>query len=544
MHSHIVKIAFLSLTLLFVRCAQVVPLSGGNKDEEPPKLLEAIPLNASTNFTASVVTLKFNEFITLKQISSELLVSPSLKNNPEIEADGKKVRIKLKKEDLRPNTTYKIFFGNAIADMHEGNSLKGFEYIFSTGPTIDTLKLSGNVISAFENEEPGETVVGLYIKSDITNDSFVCKKRPDYVTRGDAKGGFKFSYLPNVDYALVAFTDKNKNFTYEKDAEKIAFSSDAVHPLKDTNPQIRLFSEIPSKLFIKRSAIVYAGKLQVIYNKRSKFKVELLKKNETVFYYEDAQSERDTLNIFYTSKADSIQLSIKSLLQDRADTLRLLLPKTKAFKAKSLVLDPNFDNGVLERESPLILRSNNLLDEVKLAKNKFSMKYKKDSIEVNEALDMTLIDPLHLEVNNKLQEGIDYRIIADTAAVFDQQGRYNDSLKIDVKLRTKAELGHLSLNMLFNLKQSYIVQLLGEKGKVELERTVSFSLSSSNKVKLDLEGVKPGTYSVKVIFDTNENNKWDTGDLMKKKQPENVFFSNKQIKVMPDWDVEEEIRVN
>jgi hypothetical protein len=544
MHSHIVKIVFLSVALLFVRCAQVVPLSGGNRDEEPPKLLEAVPMNSSTNFSVELVTLRFNEFITLKQITSELLVSPSLKNNPEIEADGKKVKIRLKKADLKPNTTYKIYFGNAIADMHEGNSLKGFEYVFSTGPNIDTLKMSGRISAAFENEDPGETVVGLYIKKDITNDSFVCKQRPDYVTRGGLKGDFKFSNLPDADYELVAFTDKNKNFTYEKDAEKIAFSSAPVHPLKDSFPQIRLFSEIPSKLFIKRSGVIYAGKVQVIYNKKSKFKVELLQKNETLLYQDRPELERDTLDLYYTSKSDSIQFSIKSLLQEKTDTVKMMLPRSKAFKAKSLVLDPNFDADVLERESPLILRSNTLLDEKKLDKSKFSWKYKKDTIQTKEALDLVLLDPLRLQVNNKLQEGINYTINADTAAVYDQAGRYNDSLKIDVKLRGKTELGHLILNMLFNLKQTYIVQLLGEGNKVALERSVSFSLSSSNTAKLDLEGVKPGTYSVKVIFDNNENKKWDTGDLIRKIQPENVFFSNKQIKVMPDWDVEEEIRVN
>ena len=56
-----------------------------------------------------------------------------LKITPEYEAQGKTIKIKLLNQFLEPGTTYRIDFGNAIADMNEGNVLENFAYIFSTG---------------------------------------------------------------------------------------------------------------------------------------------------------------------------------------------------------------------------------------------------------------------------------------------------------------------------------------------------------------------------------------------------------------------------
>jgi hypothetical protein len=48
---------------------------------------------------------------------------------------------------------------------------------------------------------------------------------------------------------------------------------------------------------------------------------------------------------------------------------------------------------------------------------------------------------------------------------------------------------------------------------------------------------------VKVIFDDNGNRKWDSGNLLSKRQPERVIINSKQIKVLSDWEIEEEIQI-
>jgi hypothetical protein len=143
-----------------------------------------------------------------------------------------------------------------------------------------------------------------------------------------------------------------------------------------------------------------------------------------------------------------------------------------------------------------------------------------------------------------LNENILYKLISDTAIFYNYQEKYNDSIKEKFERRKSTELGKLKLKVLLNAKQNYIVQLINIKGDVIKEESFSPSLSASNELSVVMEDIYPGNYKIKIIYDENSNKKWDTGDFMKRKQPEKVFISTKEIKILADWDVEEEIRVN
>ena len=94
---HFLKILILlCVCTIFVKCAQVVPLTGGARDETPPKLVEALPGVESKNFNGSVIILKFNEFVILKDLKNQLIISPGFTAEPEISVEGKKVKIELK----------------------------------------------------------------------------------------------------------------------------------------------------------------------------------------------------------------------------------------------------------------------------------------------------------------------------------------------------------------------------------------------------------------------------------------------------------------
>lgn len=169
--------------------------------------------------------------------------------------------------------------------------------------------------------------------------------------------------------------------------------------------------------------------------------------------------------------------------------------------------------------------------------------YKKDSALIKEPLKGKLIAPYKLEISNKLAEGINYILKIDTSAFFDYNGKYNDSIKTNFKLHGKADFGKVTLKLLLNKKQAYIVQLINDKELVVKEKFISLSLSSSNAENIDFEGILPGNYMVKILFDDNENKKWDAGNYLMHKQPEKVIIHPKQLKVISDWDVEEEILI-
>lgn len=529
--------------LIFQRCAQVVPLSGGERDTAAPKLEEAIPAQAATGFTSNVIILRFNEYVQIKDLKNQLLISPKLKTEPEFEAQGKKIKITLKKEELLPNTTYKIYLGKAIADMTEGNTLNGFEYVFSTGNMIDSLKLNGNVKETFNCKAVPDLVVGLFNVS-AWNDSTVFKTEPDYITKTNTDGNFTFSYLPDKPFRIVAFSDKNKNKMYDGEIEKVAFGDKPVDLRNDTLIQLGLFQEEPAKTFLKKKIAPFFGAAHLIYNQKSVFTVNLLNPGQKENITESRIGiEKDTITLFYHNITDTLGLLVKNIRNNLTDTIKLPLPKNLIARKKSLGYNSNIGSGVLNITSSPQITFISQLDTIKVNRNKFHLQYLKDSALVSEPAQIAFLDMNKIVVKNKISEGITYKLKVDSAALYDVNERYNDSILLSFKRENKTDLGKLTLKLLLNKKQAYIVQLVNDKDVVIKEHYLSFSLSSSNAASIDFTNVPPGSYYTKIIFDNNSDKKWNTGNYLSKKQAEEVFISSKQIKIVPDWDVEEEIIV-
>src|ERR1035437_7987231 len=170
-------------------CAQIMAPTGGPKDTLPPKLLVANPPQRTLNFKGNKITFSFDEYIQLDNVTQNMLVSPVPKTNPYIDYKLKTLTIKLK-DTLQPNTTYVINLGNSVKDLNEGNIYKNFTYIFSTGPYIDSMTLSGKVILAETGEV--DTLIQAYLYKDLS-DTAPLKKKPNYITRLDTAGRFTFT---------------------------------------------------------------------------------------------------------------------------------------------------------------------------------------------------------------------------------------------------------------------------------------------------------------------------------------------------------------
>src|ERR1700761_2403264 len=154
---------FLSfLTILIISgCANRQLPQGGPRDHDPPKLLKASPANQTRFFKAKTIQLDFDEYFKLNNIYTEISMSPTPAKLPEYKTKGRSLVINLK-DTLEANTTYVINFGKSIADVNEGNILKNFTYVFSTGAHIDSLSLSGNVINSLTGEKEKDATVMLF----------------------------------------------------------------------------------------------------------------------------------------------------------------------------------------------------------------------------------------------------------------------------------------------------------------------------------------------------------------------------------------------
>ena len=86
------KIFYIS-TLLLISCAKVVTPTGGPKDTEGPKVISVLPENKKTNFTTKNqdIRIKFDEFIQLKEVTKQIVMSPPQKESPEYLINGKEL---------------------------------------------------------------------------------------------------------------------------------------------------------------------------------------------------------------------------------------------------------------------------------------------------------------------------------------------------------------------------------------------------------------------------------------------------------------------
>ncbi|MBN9351822.1 MAG: Ig-like domain-containing protein [Chitinophagaceae bacterium] len=230
-------------------CAQIGMPVGGPRDTIPPNLVQATPPNFSTNFKSNKISLLFDEYIQLDNPLKNVIVSPLPKKNPFIDFKLKTVTVKLF-DTLKPNTTYSLQFGNTIKDLNEGNPLGNFDYVFSTGKSIDSLILEGDVFVA----ETGsvDTTLTILLHADLT-DSAVAKHRPDYITRPDRKGHFVFKFLHPGDYHIFAVKDEGGQFMYTSPLQLFAFYDSIVKPALTENAPIELYAFQAEKEAPKKS---------------------------------------------------------------------------------------------------------------------------------------------------------------------------------------------------------------------------------------------------------------------------------------------------
>lgn len=225
-------ILFIAVSLLPGGCANIVAPTGGPKDSLPPVLVQSLPKDSMRNFKDNKITFTFNEYVEVQSIQENLLVSPTPKINPVVDSKLRTVTVKIK-DTLEPNTTYSINFGNAIKDINEGNVLKNFTYVFSTGPAIDSLELHGRVIIAQTGKTDSTLVVMLHRNGD---DSAVIKERPRYMARLDSSGNFSFYHLPPGTFYVYALKDDGGQHRYLSKSQLFAFADKPVEISSKTTP--------------------------------------------------------------------------------------------------------------------------------------------------------------------------------------------------------------------------------------------------------------------------------------------------------------------
>ncbi len=567
------------------QCANPVSPGGGSKDEDPPQVVSSVPLNNSIFFDKKRISVTFDEFVKLKNPNQQVLISPPFATKPEYKMRGKTLMIDFE-EELFPNTTYTIFFGNAIVDITADNPLSNYLYAFSTGDHIDSLAIGGEVVNAFDLQPRADVFVMLFPPAidTIPQDSIPMLSRPLYVARTDEHGYFQLRNLSDRAYQLFALSDVNNNYLFDLPNEEIAFLDTLIRPEVFSLPVADTI--ITDTLLVKDgeriqdTAIISADSIQIedIYDKY--YQLFMFQQIDTVqrflgtevfyppkftlLYQFPAQdprywvinkdmgsdwkidrlsSGRDTLSVWLKDMSlDSLQIavadgdSIYDTVLIAFGSERKKYEKRKGRKKKDeenverMQIKTNARSRTIDLGKPFQLIMENPLERWDFSTTTFIAG--EDTLM---GAPFVLADSLatRFTLDYEMTEATSYEFIFPDSAFYTIYGLTNDSLQAKLKTAEIRDYGVLVLDIEIG-EHPYIVQLMDAKERV----LDTFYLTESEKLKL--EYLKPGKYLLKVIQDKWRNKRWDTGIYVDMRQPEKVYYFRGEVEIRANWDVEEQ----
>ena len=595
--------ALLMLMIVVYSCASMGNPDGGPYDEEPPKFVRSTPKPFAINSKEKKVTIEFDEFIKLEKAAEKVVVSPPQLEQPEIKASGRKVVVGLV-DSLRPNTTYTIDFADAIVDNNEGNPLGNYAFTFSTGTTIDTMEVSGTVLSASDLEPVKNIQVGLH--SDLSDSAFM-KKPFDRVSRTDSRGHFSIRGIAPGKYRIYALMDGNQIYLFDSKTEMIAFSDSIIIPaMEDAMRQDTIWKDsltidtiksVGYTRFLPDDIILRAFKEE--NDRQYLTRSERDKENHFVLTF-SAQAdtlptlkglnfdERDAFIIEKTDRNDSICYWIKDSLIYQMDTLEIQMDYLATDTLDRLV--PQTDTLFLANK---LTRAEREKLEAKAAEEKEKERKKKEkkgekiepeptkfltlNVDAPSAFDLdrnvylsfdepvASIDTaaIHMEIKkDSLWEEIPFLFVSDSVLPrkYEILAEWEPEKEYQLSIDSMAFKGVYGLHT-NKVKQTMKVKKLNEYGTILLNITGADStavvelLDGSGKVlrqqritpqnTADFYYLNPGTkFYIRLFNDRNGNGVWDTGKYSEHLQPEEVYYFPKVWEMKANFDFEENWNIN
>jgi len=567
------------LFILIGSCAKMSSPAGGPRDKVAPVVVKCTPVNGEKNFKGNKITVTFNEYVTLDQINEKLMVSPPMTKKPKVSLKGKSVVVEYD-DELKDSTTYTFYFQDAIRDLNEGNIIENYQFVFSTGPVIDSLSVTGNVYSAFSLDPPENALVMLYRNPD---DSAVMKQIPDYISKAGKNGYFRFDNVKEGKYRLYALVDADNSKNFNLADEEIAFMDTTIEissvknflpVIKDTvkitpgkikaadtiikKGEYRLFLFQPAKKMHYLSSSSRSAPYKLLYTLSMPpdtmgFDFTIPETGEKSYRIEKS-AEKDTILVWLTDSTLYTQPLISTLIgypftdstgniYQKRDTvtMRFIIPKTTRTRTKKTPfrVSSNLLGGSLKPGQQIIFKSQipfrtpdtskiRLYETEGANRKKTTYSFRQDST-----------NSCRMTFNANILQGKTYLFIADSAAFGSIYGDQSDSTGSKVIIRNEKTFGTLLMNIK-NYRGSRIIQLLTPEDKIVSERILRAD------AKVEFRYIDQGNYRLRVIYDLNSDGKWNTGDFMTRRQPEPVSFYGQELYIKEgwsednDWDISEQ----
>jgi hypothetical protein len=524
------------VVLVLYGCAAMQRPTGGPRDLTPPKLLKATPENMTRHFAEKSIRLDFDEYYKLQNQYQEISISPAMEKLPEYKISKKSLIIDFK-DTLLKNTTYVINFGKAIADINETNVMKNFTYVFSTGSHIDSLSISGSVVNSTTQEKEKDAIVMLF---PIKQDSLLFgKKKPTIYATTDSSGNFSLNNLREDTYRIYALKEASPDKIYNNDEELIGFLKKPIKVDKDTSGvRLNLFKQVPDKFRLtSQKRFDPDGKITMVFNK------PLVKPSVKILYppaldnqkIVDFNKTKDTAQLFLRNMDfDSLRVA---LFDDNKplDSVNYLKGRKEAFtRTISFKYNLNRDNK-LRPGSDLAITANFPIENF----NSSLISLKEDSVQLsNFDVEKDTSNNKTVILRNRYRPNSNYELIINEGAITDIYGDKNKRTGIKFQGDKPDNYSILTLKVRVpDDTKSYIVEIVNE------QKTILRSDVVTKNTSLIYKNYLTGKYTFRVIYDENRNGLWDSGKVKLKTYPENIWISDKEISLRPNWDAEETLDI-
>lgn len=532
---NIVLFTFLSglfIVLILQSCAQMANPPGGKKDTLAPKISESIPLNKSKNFKGKKIELTFNEYVGIRNLNQELLITPSVGTyQTKIRPQGLSI---LLDSNLKENTTYTFNFRNAIEDASERNVGKNIKLVFSTSNDIDSLQIKGNVKQLLTQKHPENVLVALYPWNDSLS---IQNTKPYYFVKTDTSGNYLLENLAKGKYYMAAFNDLNNNLLYNSNKESVDFITDKYIDLSK-NQELNFAISLQNQDSLKLSKTTSSAKT-VLYEFNRGIKSFSLQNAPNAQLYHQ-QEDNKNIRFYLLNQTSTDTIFVQANVTDSLDRKYKIPLKIKfrevTRKEKVQKLDLNF--------------------EVKPAPGKL--------LSPTDSLQIKFTKPVQQWASTgilfKTEEG-ETHTLPDQAFQWNQ---YQNNLTIRnayLPSRTKFELS-INKNAFIGVEadssQAYVQKMEWQDGEnygsidgqitgqntsnqfiVELIKADTFEpyMTVKTRKRFEFIHVEPGLYQIRVITDLNNNGYWDIGNFKQRKKSEPVHFFEGKIKLKANFQI-------
>ena len=579
--------------VMFHSCANMASPTGGAYDVTPPVVRSASPEFNSLRSTPKRIEIEFDENIKIKTPSEKVLITPPQQSLPVVRSVGRKAIVELN-DELLPNTTYTIDFTDAIVDNNEENPLENFVFSFSTGDQLDTLSVSGKVITAQELEPVTGIYVGIHSNFEdtaFTNTPF------ERISRTDSRGNFTVRGMAPGSYKVFALADLNRDYKYDNPQEAVAFLDSVIIPSTmpaqrqdtlfvdsitvDTILTVSYTRFLPDDLLLRSFLSDFQRQYLQKHERPEQHRINLFfaapttapaftllnpERSDDSWYVAERSAGNDTLMLWITDslvyQQDSIRMKIDYIRTDSlnkneivTDTLSFNIRRS-ARERQAETKEKEEKGDEEDEEKPVrfmgintnVQSSFELFNPLRiefeqpviLFDSSFVRLYKEvDSLfePVPFLLETVLFNPRKYTLRPKWEPGGKYRLTIDSAAVFSHYGLWNNGYDQNFTVKQLDQYGNLEITIagIPDGKPAF-VELLDKTDKPFRK-----SIVKDNVVRF--QDLLPGEIYARIVIDENEDGIWSTGNYEEKRQPEAVFYYPGMLVIraysdhVEEWDI-------